>query len=271
MKKKKNVLQSLGSCHLTPKTGASKSGWAPSALPPVSFHRLCHVPAAATAQRWLWSTGVVDRVLGQSWGSWPSFRKSRAGRSWRPRLFGDLCGILGSIPEHSGSPRDQTVGPMAGSQTQASVHSQAGWRHQSGSIPTQWVCRRRHQKPCPTSSSGHLVLMWVSRGLICMNIWDPFTLPHGLPGGLSGEESAHQGRRCKRCQFSPWVGKIPWRRKWLPTPVFLPGASHGQRSLVGYSPWAHKSRTQTNTLYPPLWDNEVSFPCTGSNMLICFL
>ena len=40
--------------------------------------------------------------------------------------------------------------------------------------------------------------------------------------------------------FSPWVGKIPWRRKWQPTPVFLPGKSHGQKSLVGYSPWGHK-------------------------------
>ena len=40
----------------------------------------------------------------------------------------------------------------------------------------------------------------------------------------------------KRCRFDPWVGKIPWRRAWLPTPVFLPGASHGQRSLAGYSP-----------------------------------
>ena len=40
----------------------------------------------------------------------------------------------------------------------------------------------------------------------------------------------------KRCSFDPWVGKIPWRRKWQPTPVFLPGESHVQRSLVGYSP-----------------------------------
>ena len=40
--------------------------------------------------------------------------------------------------------------------------------------------------------------------------------------------------------FDPWVGKIPWRRAWQPTPVFLPGETHGQRSLVGYSPWGHK-------------------------------
>ena len=43
--------------------------------------------------------------------------------------------------------------------------------------------------------------------------------------------------QCGRLRFDPWVGKIPWRRKWQPTPVFLPGESHGQRSLVGYSPW----------------------------------
>ena len=44
--------------------------------------------------------------------------------------------------------------------------------------------------------------------------------------------------------FDSWVGKIPWRRKWLPTPVFLPGESHGQRSLNGYSPRDCKSRTR---------------------------
>ena len=59
----------------------------------------------------------------------------------------------------------------------------------------------------------------------------------GLPWWLSGKESIYQRRRCK---FYPWVEKIPWRRKWLPTPVFLLGESHGQRSLAGYSPWGRK-------------------------------
>ena len=58
---------------------------------------------------------------------------------------------------------------------------------------------------------------------------------NGLPGGASGKEPAFQCRRCKRCQFDPWVRKIPWRRKWHPTPLFLPGKPHGQRNLVGYS------------------------------------
>ena len=52
----------------------------------------------------------------------------------------------------------------------------------------------------------------------------------------SGKESACQCWRSKRCLLDPRIGKIPWSRKWQPTPVFLPGKSHGQRSLVGYSP-----------------------------------
>ena len=43
----------------------------------------------------------------------------------------------------------------------------------------------------------------------------------------------------------PGSGRSPWRREWQPTPVFLPGEPHGQRSLVGYSPWGHKDRTST--------------------------
>ena len=42
-----------------------------------------------------------------------------------------------------------------------------------------------------------------------------------------------------------WAEKIPWRREWQPTPVFLPGESHGQRRLVGYSPWDHKKLDTT--------------------------
>ena len=57
---------------------------------------------------------------------------------------------------------------------------------------------------------------------------------------LSGKESAYQ---CRRCSFDPWVGKIPWRRAWPPTPVFLPGKSTGQRSLVGCTPWSCKNWT----------------------------
>ena len=63
-----------------------------------------------------------------------------------------------------------------------------------------------------------------------------------------------------RCGFDPWVGKIPWRRAWQPTPVFLPGESHGQRSLVGYSPWGRRvglkwlsTHVREGHLYLSLW------------------
>ena len=59
----------------------------------------------------------------------------------------------------------------------------------------------------------------------------------GLPRWLTGKVSACQCRRHKRHWFDHWIGKIPWRRKWLPSPVFWPGNVHGQRSLAGYSPW----------------------------------
>ena len=68
----------------------------------------------------------------------------------------------------------------------------------------------------------------------------------GLPGGNRGKEPACQNRLDnERCGFAPWVGKIPWRRAWQPTPIFLPGESHGQRSLPGYSPWGRKESDTT--------------------------
>ena len=51
--------------------------------------------------------------------------------------------------------------------------------------------------------------------------------------------------RCKRHRFDPWVRKIPWKRAWQPTPVFLPGGSCGQRSLAGYCPWGYEELDRT--------------------------
>ena len=76
----------------------------------------------------------------------------------------------------------------------------------------------------------------------------------GLPRSCTGKESTCQSRRHR---FDPWVRKIPWRRKWQPTPVFLPGESHGQRSLAGDSPWGHKESDTTEVTEhahtPLLW------------------
>ena len=66
--------------------------------------------------------------------------------------------------------------------------------------------------------------------------------------------------RCRRPKFNPWVRKIPWRRYWLLTPLFLPGEFSGQRSLAGYSPWGLKESDTTEqlTLSPPPHEVRIS-------------
>ena len=79
--------------------------------------------------------------------------------------------------------------------------------------------------------------------------FDKGIVTYGVPRWLSGKESSCQCRRYRRLGFDPWVGRIPWSRKWQPTPVVLPGRSHGQRSLMGYGPWGHnKSWTRLKRL-----------------------
>ena len=81
---------------------------------------------------------------------------------------------------------------------------------------------------------------------MCFNCYVIFYM--GFTRWLSGKESTCQCRRCRRCQFNPWVRKIPWRRKWQPTPVFLPEKLHGPKSLGGYSPWSHRESDMTEQM-----------------------
>ena len=67
----------------------------------------------------------------------------------------------------------------------------------------------------------------------------------GFPGGSDGKESASN---CRRPRFDPWVRKLPWRREWLPTPVFLPEEFHGERSLAGHSLRDHKGSNMAEPL-----------------------
>ena len=87
-----------------------------------------------------------------------------------------------------------------------------------------------------------------------------------FPGGSSGKEPACQRRRSQRCGFNPCVRKIPRRRPWQPTPVFLPEEFHGQRSLVGYRPWGRKGWDTTEhalsaegTLQHKFWLQALNF------------
>ena len=84
---------------------------------------------------------------------------------------------------------------------------------------------------------------------------NPHSSGWGFPGGVNGKEPACQCRRRKRCGFDPWVGKIPWRRAWQTTLVFLPGESHRHRSLVGYSSWGHRELDMTEWItFSSYWD-----------------
>ena len=80
-----------------------------------------------------------------------------------------------------------------------------------------------------------------------LKIWIKCILFLDFPGDSVDKRIHLQCRRCRRCRFDPWVRKIPWRRKWQPTPVFLPGTFHGQRSLACYSPWGPKDWTQLSS------------------------
>ena len=115
----------------------------------------------------------------------------------------------------------------------------SSWKHGDKQNASQWV-RHNVVHPC---------------GIPCLNKKEVFIYQCmciafiGLPRWLSGKkESAGQCRRHRRPEFDPWIGKILWGRKWQPTPVLLPGKSHEQRSMVGYSPWGRKESDMTERL-----------------------
>ena len=92
-----------------------------------------------------------------------------------------------------------------------------------------WLPRSAFQLPI------NIIFGKLTNSLICLGSWASQVAPVVKnPPANAGDVG-----------FDPWVGKIPWRRKWQPTPGFLPGASHGRRSLVGSSPWGHKESDTT--------------------------
>ena len=92
--------------------------------------------------------------------------------------------------------------------------------------------------PDPGFEPGSPILQMDSLPTELLGIWASF-----LPQTVKDPPC-----RCRRHRLDPRVGKIPWRRQWQPTPVFLPEESHGQRSLAGYSPWGHKESDTTGRL-----------------------
>ena len=94
-----------------------------------------------------------------------------------------------------------------------------------------WVCKLFSSNNAPVFSKFSLV--WSNTWHCLLN---SYKVKMGFLGAASGKEPASQCRRHEKLEFNPWIGKIPWRRAWQPTPVFLPEESHEQRSLLGYSP-----------------------------------
>ena len=84
--------------------------------------------------------------------------------------------------------------------------------------------------------------------------WLDWVMGFPLPGGSDGKESACNAGNLV---FSPWVGKVSWRREWLSTPIFLPEEFHGQESLTGYNPWGLKESDTTE------WQTLPDFTCMG--------
>ena len=138
-----------------------------------------------------------------------------------------------------------------------------------GTIPTQGL------NPLPLHWQGRFIYHWATREThisdhqVMLHSWlckHPVPLAFAeadlrscFPWWLSGKESTGQ---CRRPGFNPWVRKIPWRRKWQPTLVFLLGESHGQRSLEGYSPWVAESaqwrRGAGDTLAWLAWEEDLT-------------
>ena len=93
-----------------------------------------------------------------------------------------------------------------------------------------------------------------------------------LATSKSGSHSHLRGRDDAGCDtrlwFDPWAGRIPWRRKWQPTPVSLTGEFHGHRSLAGYSPWGHK---ESDTTAAPEYNTGVYVyvPVCGVHVRVC--
>ena len=136
------------------------------------------------------------------------------------------------------------------------VHKPRGTRPKKDQYFSPSPKTKKDHLPSSTVNLSYLALLFYS-GLPLIR-WGPPTLGREFPRWLSGKESACQYRR---------QGFDPWRRKWQSTPVFLPGESHGQRGLVGYSPWGCKESDMTERLCTGiLWKVICFTQCTDSNV-----
>ena len=118
-------------------------------------------------------------------------------------------------------------------------------------IPLAYLLKQPLSLPCLTFGFSWVCVSYLVDSISeVLFVWLlPFFSPEnkgtaiskkGFPRGSVGKESASHCGRCRRRECDRWVRKTPWGRAWQPTPVFLPGRPHGQRSLGGYSPRGHR-------------------------------
>ena len=122
--------------------------------------------------------------------------------------------------------------------------SNAIWVGEGNGNPLQWSCLENHRDggawwASPSMGSHRVRHDWSDLAAAAA------AMQYGLLSWLTGKESTCLRRRHR---FDPWLRKIPLNRKWQPTPVFVLGKSHGQRSLAGYSPWGPKELDTTGQL-----------------------
>ena len=163
-----------------------------------------------------------------------SMRVCATGRQ-HSRRWADVCTCSHSDPDEDGnwcwSRRNSVADSRVGEDQQLKLGLRAGQE-----LPCHWWNFIFRCRP-PLSLEG-LQVQWEEE----FALQDPVVLVWVLPTCLV------QCRRHRRQRIDPWVRKVPWRRKWQPTLVFLPGESHGQRRLVGSSPWGRKESNVTEWL-----------------------
>ena len=148
----------------------------------------------------------------------------------QPGLWGAPQGANSSVLQAcpSGSKGAWNQGETPSKETQVSAVGRKAAVHSSGKDRGTWAGCGQH--------------LLKGTALHSLSLFLVLSLTYGAPvecRGIPGGSGSKQCLQCKRPGFEPWVGKIPWRRAWQPTPEFLL-ESHGQRSLAGYSPWGHK-------------------------------
>ena len=110
--------------------------------------------------------------------------------------------------------------------------------------------------------------------LFTSSFWSAVEYKQGFPGGTAVKNLPANEGDTWDSRFDPWVGKIPWRREWQPTPVFLPGKLHGQGSLESCSSWGHKVLDTTEHAHMHVWDkqsrlkNLIPGPTTNCIMMV---